>query len=230
MIENPISMLELAAQSVSDTVETEGIAYLTGNALTVLIPASFGIKVVKGGAGLKGPGKAKVKEGKGSEISKETAHAFDQIDGIKIVNGKVDDKVPVEDFKKIRADSVHNVDSDSLTLGKYTPTIEDGVPNWGLAGPDSYIAKAGKDSTYFDLGDDWSKIQKKYNLTDDDMFDLFNKPVLDDAVAGGKEIRFSHDPRIDEYKTSYLRKEWEYLQEKYGYKTLKKKGEVLIAK
>ncbi|MEI3604982.1 hypothetical protein SPD48_04700 [Pseudogracilibacillus sp. SE30717A] len=60
LIENPMSMLELAAQSVSDTVETEGPAYLAGNALTVLIPASFGIKAVKGGAGLKGPGKAKV--------------------------------------------------------------------------------------------------------------------------------------------------------------------------
>ncbi|MEI3604988.1 hypothetical protein SPD48_04740 [Pseudogracilibacillus sp. SE30717A] len=68
LIQNPMSMLELAAQSVSDTVETEGIAYLTGNALTVLIPASFGIKAVKGGAGIKGPGKAKVDK---SPYSKE---------------------------------------------------------------------------------------------------------------------------------------------------------------
>ena len=59
LIENPMSVVELAAQSVSDTVETEGIAYLTGGALTAIIPASFGVKVVKGGAGLKGPGKAK---------------------------------------------------------------------------------------------------------------------------------------------------------------------------
>ncbi|MEI3614487.1 hypothetical protein, partial [Pseudogracilibacillus sp. SO30301A] len=98
LIQNPMSVLELAAQSVSDTVEAEGIAYVTGGALTALIPASFGVKVVKGGGGLKGPGKAKVKEGKNSEISKETAHALDQIDGIKIVNGKVDGKVPVEDY------------------------------------------------------------------------------------------------------------------------------------
>ncbi len=60
LIENPMSVVELAAQSVSDTVETEGIAYLTGGALTAIIPASFGVKVVKGGAGLKGPGKTKV--------------------------------------------------------------------------------------------------------------------------------------------------------------------------
>ncbi|MEI3614496.1 hypothetical protein [Pseudogracilibacillus sp. SO30301A] len=68
LIQNPMSMFELAAQSVSDTVETEGIAYLTGGALTAIIPASFGVKVVKGGAGLKGPGKAKVDK---SPYSKE---------------------------------------------------------------------------------------------------------------------------------------------------------------
>ncbi|MEI3614498.1 HNH/ENDO VII family nuclease [Pseudogracilibacillus sp. SO30301A] len=68
LIQNPMSMLELTAQSVSDTVEAEGIAYVTGGAFTALIPASFGVKVVKGGAGIKGPGKAKVDK---SPYSKE---------------------------------------------------------------------------------------------------------------------------------------------------------------
>ncbi|MEI3614489.1 hypothetical protein [Pseudogracilibacillus sp. SO30301A] len=40
------------------------------------------------------------------------------------------------------------------------------------------------------------------------MFELFNKPVLDDAVAGGKEIRFSHKPDLLEYEGSYLAQEW----------------------
>ena len=52
------------------------------------------------------------------------------------------------------------------------------------------------------------------------MFDAFNKSALDDAVAQGKTIRFSHDPTLDKYKNSALRWEWDYLQEQHGYKDL----------
>ena len=51
------------------------------------------------------------------------------------------------------------------------------------------------DTTYFSLGNDWDVIKSKYNITDKDMFDLFNVPALDDAIKLGKEIRFSQDPR-----------------------------------
>ena len=51
-----------------------------------------------------------------------------------------------------------------------------------------------------------------------------NKPALDDAVAQGKTIRFSHNPKLDEYKKSALRWEWDYLQEQHGYKRLIPKG------
>ena len=44
----------------------------------------------------------------------------------------------------------------------------------------------------------------------DEMFDLFNKYAIDDAVKKGKRIRFSQNPK--DYKTSYLYQEWEYLQ------------------
>lgn len=52
------------------------------------------------------------------------------------------------------------------------------------------------------------------------MFEAFNKPALDDAVAQGKIIRFSHNPKLDEYKKSALRWEWDYLQEQHGYKDI----------
>ena len=88
LIQNPLSIIELAAQSVSDTVETEGMAYVTGGALTALIPASFGVKAVKGGAGLKGPGKTKVDK---SPYSKEFTQG--KIDAALAGLGNV--KVPV---------------------------------------------------------------------------------------------------------------------------------------
>lgn len=160
--------------------------------------------------------------------SKRASIATSKIDGLDIIDGKIGGKIPVEDFKDIRKASMHNIDGNSMTLGKYTPTIENGVENWGKAGTDSYIGKAGKDSMYFDLGSQWGNIQKKYGLTNDEMFEYFNVPALDDAVKSGKEIRFSHNP--EDYPDSFLFSEWSYLQREHGYIKLETKGDVWIAK
>ena len=71
--------------------------------------------------------------------------------------------------------------------------------------------RAGKNSSYFDLGNEWNVIQDRYGFTDSDMFEYFNKPALDDALAAGKTIRFSHDPR--EFRRHALGDEWDYLKE-----------------
>lgn len=62
------------------------------------------------------------------------------------------------------------------------------------------------------------------------MFNIFNVPALDDAVLNGKTIKFSHNPSLDIYEGSALADEWEYLQTKYGYKSLKEVGGFWIAK
>jgi len=142
------------------------------------------------------------------------------IDGLEVIDGKVLGKVPVDDFTTIRKRSIHNPDADSMVLGKYTPTIVDGKPDWSIPGPDSYIARAGNESTYFSLGSEWEEIKRTYGLTDNDMFELFNIPALDDAIASGKTIKFSHKPTLRIYKGSALAREWEYLKREYGYKRL----------
>ena len=130
--------------------------------------------------------------------------------------------MPLEEYEMYRTKSVINPESDTMTLGKYEPTIRpDGTPDWSTPGPNSYISKAG-DTTYFSLGDDWNKLTEAYHLDSrgEQMFEAFNKPALDDAVAQGKTIRFSHDPRLElslENETA-LAKEWKYLKEHYGYK------------
>ncbi|MFU0789012.1 MAG: TNT domain-containing protein [Virgibacillus proomii] len=294
-LQDPMRVAESAAQSFTDTVEQEGIMYVTGSALPALIPSTWALRGAKGiskvGSAGKSPkltgGKpysksyfqeklnaakaelAKVKvpvfyreqlstgystipmigmgskplgeirpqmfsvknEGKDTlkgNGSKRASIATSKIDGLDIIDGKIGGKIPVEDFKDIRKASMHNIDSNSMTLGKYTPTIENGVENWGKAGTDSYIGKAGKDSMYFDLGSEWGNIQKKYGLTNDEMFKYFNVPALDDAVKSGKEIRFSHNP--EDYPDSFLFSEWSYLQREHGYIKLETKGDVWIAK
>ena len=128
--------------------------------------------------------------------------------------------MPLEEYEMYRTKSVINPDSDTMTLGKYEPTIRpDGTQDWSTPGPNSYISKAG-DTTYFSLGDDWNKITVEYGLDAEgkDMFKYFNQPALDDAVAQGKTIRFSHDPTLKIYEDKAIRWEWDYLQEQHGYK------------
>ncbi|MEN6411611.1 MAG: hypothetical protein ABFC84_02470, partial [Veillonellales bacterium] len=155
-------------------------------------------------------------------LSMGSSNATKVVDGINVVEGKVGGKIPIEEFTKIRSQSIHNANAEasSMTLGKYTPTVENGVENWAKPGPDSYIAKAGDKSTYFDLGSEWENIQSRYNLTGEEMFNYFNKPALDDAVRNGKTIQFSHKPDLEIYKGSYLAEEWNYLKNEYGYSIL----------
>ena len=142
------------------------------------------------------------------------------INGLKVIDGKVDGKIPLEEYERIREMSIHNPDSDSMTLGKYFDgTIESG----------SYVAKAeATGDTYFSLGTRWEELENTYGLTDKDMFDLFNKTALDDAVAQGKTIRFSQDPT--EWSGTALGDEWNYLKDKYKYTRLKQIGDYWYAK
>ncbi|WP_088838922.1 T7SS effector LXG polymorphic toxin [Listeria sp. ILCC792] len=121
-------------------------------------------------------------------------------------------KIPINEHAKIAKASLHNVKTDSMTLGKYTPTIENGVANWGKAGPDSYIAKAGNDSMYFDLGQKWGVVQKKYTLSDIEMFEYFNVPALEKAIVSNKSIKFSHNPL--DYDKGFIVDEWEYIKDR----------------
>lgn len=62
-----------------------------------------------------------------------------------------------------------------------------------------------------------SKIKETYGLTDAEMFDAYNRPFLDDAVADGKTIHFSHDPRLAD-PTSALHSEYEFMVSQPEYK------------
>ena len=84
------------------------------------------------------------------------------------------------------------------------------MENWSKPGSDSYIAKAGLDSSYFDMGEQWQRLEDQYGLTDRQLFDMFNKPFLDDAIENGMEIKFSHNPL--NYEQGSIIAEWNYIK------------------
>ena len=91
-----------------------------------------------------------------------------------------------------------NPDADKVMLGKY-----DG------GGSTSYITQAGDDYTYFDMGKRFDEIQNAEGLTNQEMFDRYNKPFLDDAMRENKPFHFSHDPRASD---GFLRQEFDYIE------------------
>jgi RHS repeat-associated protein len=107
--------------------------------------------------------------------------------------------ISYSEYDEIYQSSIHNEGKNKIMLGKYDK-----------GGPTSYIAQAGKDYTYFSLGDDWKVIQKQYGFTNDDMFKLFNEPFLDDGINAGKSFTFSHNPIGD---TGSLGQEYAYLKQ-----------------
>ena len=133
--------------------------------------------------------------------------------------------IPVDEYLEIRARSLQNAESNSMTLGKYLRNTETGEVL-----PEAYTEMAKKyGDTYFDLGAEWDVIKGKYGISDADMFELFNIPALDYAVESGKTIRFSQDPTLSIYKDSALADEWNYLIKEHGYTRLKKEGEFWYA-
>ena len=60
--------------------------------------------------------------------------------------------------------------------------------------------------------DDWHDIQVTYKLSNDDMYDAFNRPFLEDAVANGKPVHFIHDPE-DFLDAKSLQEEWKFMLE-----------------
>jgi len=75
---------------------------------------------------------------------------------------------------------------------------------------DSYTARAGANHAYFDMGDDWNRVKGFLHLTDQDMFNAYNKPFLDEIITDGRPVEFSHDPY--RYPRSALAEELTYLE------------------
>ncbi|MDJ0338446.1 hypothetical protein [Cryobacterium sp. PH31-O1] len=102
-------------------------------------------------------------------------------------------------YHETLAASVHNADALEVMLGK-----------WDGGKPGNYVemGEAGG-YEYFSLGAEWDPIKKAQGLDDSDMFNAYNMPFLDDAIASGKTFHFSHDPRFDE---GALFREFKYLE------------------
>jgi hypothetical protein len=214
---DPSLILEQTAQEISDTADHKG-AYGIGE-----VGFDIALAVLPGvGAAAKGV-KAADKVGDAAKIAKAVSvgDKASVIEYLKAANiavkaDKVLGKIPIDDYIKYLKDSFKNSDGESMILGH-----------------DGYV-KAAQDSNsaYFHMGDEFDKIKSTYKLTEKEMFDLFNKPALDQAIASGKTFKFTHNPMAEINKLNgeptYLKREWEYLK-KCGYKKVKWKDGFWIA-
>ncbi|MDR1542722.1 MAG: hypothetical protein LBU32_33060 [Clostridiales bacterium] len=101
--------------------------------------------------------------------------------------------------------SIHNPDSKVAQLGKYDANIPE----------NSYEVQAeGNEYKYFS-NPDYSKFAEEHGLSDDEMYEKFNKKYLDEEVAGKScEVQTSHDP---ESSSGAFGREANYLSYVHGY-------------
>ncbi len=59
--------------------------------------------------------------------------------------------------------------------------------------------------------------QKKFDLTNEETFDMFIAPALDDAERQGKEFKFPFIPNLPIDEEGNYSREWQYLRDNYGY-------------
>lgn len=62
--------------------------------------------------------------------------------------------------------------------------------------------------TYFDMGENWARVRSQYELSNDQVYELFLGPFLADQVAQRKPVRFAQDPLLD---AGILRRQLDYL-------------------
>ncbi|GAB3128549.1 hypothetical protein GCM10027056_30080 [Glaciibacter psychrotolerans] len=121
-----------------------------------------------------------------------------------VKNGKVKingvDKMTVDELADIYNDTLHNMDADQATLGSYVPKD-----------PASYEQIAGKaGDAHFSLDPSkWAETQKKYDLTNNEMYELLNKPFLNEIIEKELPVRFTHD--LEANARTFLGRELKYL-------------------
>ena len=71
----------------------------------------------------------------------------------------------------------------------------------------SYIARAGTEHTYFDMGEVWEDIYNIVNQNDEEIWRI-NRKFIDKQKALGKEFYLSHNPSS---ATGYYYRELQYL-------------------
>lgn len=212
---------DAAAAAMGDSTGWKlGEEILTSTAVTVptvmSVLAALELLAQRMGTSLKNPGSLrdyKIPMLDFPELDTEQADVLSYVpEYLDVQDGLVGGKVPLDVYSEMRAGSVHNVQADSILLGKFRPAVENGVVDWTIPGPDSYNVLAGNEYMYFDMGsENWTMMTDNYDLSDDEMFEYFNKPFVENAIKEGKEIVMSHNPL--DFPGSFLADEWTLIKE-----------------
>ena len=186
ILRDPRMILDALVLSSIDAIEEDGIGYAIG-----YVGFNVATTVLTAGKAKTAKIKKLLARGNWDELMRMGATADDLIRA----GASLDE---ITNF--LRAQSVKNRGADTATLGRFT------------GGADSYNVRAG-DTSFFDMGSDWNVVRNNFNLSNTEMFDLFNRPFLDDMIANGQTIRFSHDPRVTPLRAGFLEAEWAHIKD-----------------
>lgn len=205
IIEDPGAALEAVfrefiAADHWDEYAGEGVGRVVFNIGTLFLGGAGAIKALKGLKGIGGASAAQVRRmpsllsnSKGVKVEGDRVH----------VNGA--DKLSLEELSALYKESIHHMDADRATLGRF---VKDSATSYEKVAQEN-------GSAHFNLqGTQWGDAKDAFDLTDAQLYELLNKPFLDDVISKGLPVEFTHNPRLPENKSAIaLNKELDYLEE-----------------
>jgi hypothetical protein len=154
-----------------------------------------------------------LKSKKLAKLETRARERLDSVEGVDVKDGQVliDGKpmISVSEWSDRFEASTHNMDADRAGLGAYRHDDPTSYEKLAEESGDFYFSMPSSKTT-----DMWDETKERFGLTDSQMFDLFNRPFLDEVIHKRLPVRFNENPNTAT-GTSFI-KEWAYLQEK-GY-------------
>lgn len=136
---------------------------------------------------------------------------FDGSKTVKVENGQIlvkgKPKMSVSEWTDTYNASIHNMDANRVTLGKYYPNDAKSYEQVAEASGDAYFNMPSSSTSNL-----WKETQAKYGLSDDEMYELYNRPFLQEIVDNRLPVRFTVNPNEKEYQDAIsLQKELKFL-------------------
>lgn len=132
---------------------------------------------------------------------------FDGSKTVKVENGEIlvngKPRMSVPEWTDTYNASTHNMSADWATLGKYKRDNPASYEQVAAANGDAHFNMPS--SPRSDL---WTKTQQKYGLSNDEMFEIYNRPFLQEIVDHRLPVRFTDNP---DGAGGYLEDEYDFL-------------------
>ncbi len=189
---------QISAEDLWATHPAEATGRVTFEILSLVVPAAKAGAVSKLGNAAEAAAQAAARMSRMTNLLRNSKGIT--VSGERVlVNGV--DKMSLGELSALYDKSTHNMGAGQATLGRFIP---------GNSKSYEQIAQQNGDAHFNLKNPGWQETRNTYNLSDEALYELLNKPFLDEIVAKGMPVRFTDNPAAR--PGSAVDKELKYLE------------------